>query len=211
MIDLLKVTKEEFDKATYKFNGQNEKARLEVSPQRRRLTRAQALFFKGFEEMKGDESKVWTFHRKLQISCYVEREIAANYACDGERRTDEGSVIGMHVVSTTGKDFNDALFETMVKSSWHPNRIAGLSSKDQSGSLQMISVNINRQRSADISVIVEKLVRPARARTSACHLLHSRNEILGRTRLTKNCLGFCVLWWQTWARHDDGFGLIFQM
>ena len=44
---------------------------------------------------------------------------------------------------------------------------------------QMVSVNINRHRSADIPVIVEKLLRPARARTSTCQFLYPRNEILG--------------------------------
>ena len=45
------MTKEELDKAAYKISGQNVKARLEVSPQRRPLAKAQATFFKGFKEV----------------------------------------------------------------------------------------------------------------------------------------------------------------
>ena len=43
MIALLKMMKEELDKAAHKVNGQNVKARLKVSPQRRPLTKAAAL------------------------------------------------------------------------------------------------------------------------------------------------------------------------
>ena len=58
MIDLLKVFTEELEKQHTKIHGQNAKARLEVGPRRRPLTKAHALFFK---EMKRNESKVRTF------------------------------------------------------------------------------------------------------------------------------------------------------
>ena len=61
MVDLLKVMKEELGTAAYEINGQRVKARLEVSLQRRPLTKAQAMFFNGLKEMDGDESKVRTF------------------------------------------------------------------------------------------------------------------------------------------------------
>ena len=64
MIDLL-------DKAAYKINGQNVKARLEVSLQRRPLTKAAAFFFNGLKEMQDDKSKVKTFLGNLQISFFV--------------------------------------------------------------------------------------------------------------------------------------------
>ena len=47
----------------------------------------------------------------------------------------------MKAVSTTCAVFNEALFETMVKSSWHPNRMSDLPSKDE-GIWQMISINV---------------------------------------------------------------------
>ena len=54
MIDLL--NKELEKQAAYKIHGQNVKARLEVSPQRKPSTMAKDLFFKGLKEMKGHES-----------------------------------------------------------------------------------------------------------------------------------------------------------
>ena len=58
--------------------------------------------------------------------------------------------------------------------------MAWLSSNDQAGAWP---VNIHRQPSADISVIVEKLLRPARARTSACHFLYPRNGNVPKLKL----------------------------
>ena len=58
IIDLLKSMKEELEKAACKIRGQNVKAMLEVSLQRKPKTKEHVLFFKGLKEMKGDESKV---------------------------------------------------------------------------------------------------------------------------------------------------------
>ena len=69
-IDVLKITKEELDTAASNINGQNVKAGLEVSPQRRLLAKAQAIF-KDVKEVGGDESKERAFCGKLQISCFV--------------------------------------------------------------------------------------------------------------------------------------------
>ena len=71
----------------------------------------------------------------------------------------------MHVVSTICTDFNEALCETLVKSSSHLTCIARCLSKDQAGTWKLISVNINHQCSVDISVIVEKLLTPVCTRT----------------------------------------------
>ena len=62
MTDLLKIMKEELDKAVHEIDGQRVKAR-----QRRPLAKAQAMFFKGLKEVGGDESKVIALYRKLQI------------------------------------------------------------------------------------------------------------------------------------------------
>ena len=70
MIDLLKIMKEESDKAAYKIHGQNVMVRLEVSPQRRPLAKTQASFFKGLKEVGGGESQVRAFHGKRQISFF---------------------------------------------------------------------------------------------------------------------------------------------
>ena len=67
MIDVLKGVKEELEKAACKIRGQEMKARQEVSPQRKPLTKAQALFYKGLMELKGDGSKIRVVYGKLQI------------------------------------------------------------------------------------------------------------------------------------------------
>ena len=56
------MMKEELDKAACGINGQLVKARLEVSPHRRPLAKAHAMFFKGLKELGGDESKVIAFY-----------------------------------------------------------------------------------------------------------------------------------------------------
>ena len=84
-------------KSSLQFHGQNAKARLEVSPQRRPLRKAHALCFKELKEMEGDESKVGTFHAKLQISFYVGRDVAAEYTREGEGHGEEGWIINIPV------------------------------------------------------------------------------------------------------------------
>ena len=54
MSDLLKVMKEELDKAACDGNGQCVKAKLELSPGKRALVKAQVMGFKGLEEVGGD-------------------------------------------------------------------------------------------------------------------------------------------------------------
>ena len=105
MMDLLKVMKEELDKAAYDMNGQRVKARLEVIPQRRALTKAQAMFFNGLKEVDGDESKVRSFYGKLQTSFFVEGDLAAKYTREGEGPADEGWFIDKDVVSNICTDF----------------------------------------------------------------------------------------------------------
>ena len=69
------------------------------------------------EEIKGDESKVRTLYRNLQISHCVGKDIAARYTRKGEGRAEEGWVINHPVVSAICTDFSDTLFETILKSS----------------------------------------------------------------------------------------------
>ena len=71
MVDLLKAMNEELDKAACEINGQRVKARLRVSPRRRPLAKAQAMFVKGPKEVGGDESKVRALDGKLQKSFFV--------------------------------------------------------------------------------------------------------------------------------------------
>ena len=110
--------------------------------------------------MDGDESKVRSFYGKLRISFFVGGDLAAKYTREGEGLADEGWFIDKDVVSKICKDFNDVLFETVVKSSRPTTRMIGRLPKDQACAWQLISVNINRQCSSVISVIVENLLTP---------------------------------------------------
>ena len=92
MIEMLKVVKEELEKANLQDSWQGVKARLEVSSQRKPLTKAQALFFKGLKEMKGDESKVQSDYGKHQICFFVCKDVAGAKAT-----TEEGWVINFPV------------------------------------------------------------------------------------------------------------------
>ena len=49
--------------------------------------------------MKGDESKVRTFYKELQISFFLGRDVAAKYTREGEGHAEEGWVINIPVVS----------------------------------------------------------------------------------------------------------------
>ena len=77
MIELFKVVNEEFKKVAYKIHGLNVTARLEVSPQKKPLTKAHALFFKGLKDVKDDESKNTVVYGKLQMSFFVGGHVAA--------------------------------------------------------------------------------------------------------------------------------------
>ena len=52
MVDLLKIKKQELEKVAYKIHVQNVKARLDVSPQRKPLTKGACSFLQGTQ---GDE------------------------------------------------------------------------------------------------------------------------------------------------------------
>ena len=92
MIELLQGIKEELEKAACKIHGQNAKARLEVSPQRKPL---------------GVQNR--TFHGKHQISFYVEKDVAATNTREGEGHAEEGWIINLLVVSAMCTDFGEAL------------------------------------------------------------------------------------------------------
>ena len=81
-IGLLDVMRE-LKKGPYKQKGQVVSSRLELSPKRKPLAKAHALFYKGLEEMKGDKSKIHVVYGKTQSNFFVESAIAAKYAREG--------------------------------------------------------------------------------------------------------------------------------
>ena len=50
MIEILKLMRDELDKATFSVNGQRVKAHLQLCSQKRPLARGQAMFFSGLKE-----------------------------------------------------------------------------------------------------------------------------------------------------------------
>ena len=83
-IGLLDVIRAELKKVPYKQKCQVVSSRLELSPKRKPLAKARALFYKGLEEVKGGKSKIQFVHGKIQISFFVRSATAAKYTPEGE-------------------------------------------------------------------------------------------------------------------------------
>ena len=84
-IGLLDVMREELTNGPYKQKDQVVSSRLELSPRRKPLAKAHALFYKGLEEVKGDKSKIHVVYDKIQISFFVGSAMAANCTPDVEK------------------------------------------------------------------------------------------------------------------------------
>ena len=91
--------------------------RFELSPKRKPLAKAHALFYRGLKEVKGDESKIHVVYGKLQISFFVGSAMAAKYTPEGEGLAGEGWAIKPEVISAICTELSEALFEAVVNSS----------------------------------------------------------------------------------------------
>ena len=58
MIGLLEVVKDELKKEPYKIHDQEVSAKLEMTPEKKPLAKAHALFYKGLKAVGGNESKI---------------------------------------------------------------------------------------------------------------------------------------------------------
>ena len=67
-IGLLDIIRTELKKTPYKLRGRVVSCRLELSPKRRPLAGAHALFYKGLTEVIRDESKIHVVHGEVQIT-----------------------------------------------------------------------------------------------------------------------------------------------
>ena len=83
-IGLLDVMREELKKGPYKQKDHVVSSRLELSPERKPLAKAHALFYEGLEEVKGNKSKIHVVCGKIQIRFFVGSTIAAKYTPEGE-------------------------------------------------------------------------------------------------------------------------------
>ena len=70
-------SKQKLKKEPYKLRGQEISSRLEMSPKRKPLAKAHALFCKGLKVVKGDESKIHVVCGKIQISFLIGSAMAA--------------------------------------------------------------------------------------------------------------------------------------
>ena len=66
------VMREELNEANYCINEARVRTNLEISPQKKPLARARAMFFKGVKEARGDEAKIRAFYGNLQTSFFAE-------------------------------------------------------------------------------------------------------------------------------------------
>ena len=114
--------------------------------------------FQGLEEVKGDKSKIHVVYGKIQISFFVGSAIAAKYTLEGEGLAGKGWDIMSEVFAGICTEFSKRLFEAVVGSGKRMGRVPRLFPDCQDATWQLISVNINRQTSADIEVMKEKLL-----------------------------------------------------
>ena len=181
---MLDTIKPELKKEPKKLRGQDVSSWLETSPNTMPLAKAHALFYKGLKEVGGDESKIHVVCSKIQISFFVGGAMAAKCTPEGEGLAGEGWHIKPEVIATICTEFSEALFEAVVNSSWRMRHIFRLIPGRQVDIWQLISVNIIRQRSLDISTIKEKGWVP---------FVHARTVLQSCPSKTPN-LGMSPLW-----------------
>ena len=117
-----------------------------MSPQKKPLAKAHALFYKSLKAAKADESQINVICGELQISVLIGRGLAAKFTPEREGLADQGWIINHDIIGAICTDYSEALFEAIVKTSWQQNRLCGFCPKVQGYTWQLISVNINRQR-----------------------------------------------------------------
>ena len=81
-----------------------------MSPQKKPLAKAHALFLKGRSAARGDESKINVVYRKLQISFFFfGRALAAKFTAEGEGLADQGCTINHDVISEICTEYSESL------------------------------------------------------------------------------------------------------
>ena len=99
-------------KGSYKQKDQVVSSRLELSPKRKPLAKAHALFHKGLKEVEGDEPIIFVVYCKIQMSFFVESAKGSKCTPAGE-----GWAIKPDDISGICTEFSEALFEAVVNSS----------------------------------------------------------------------------------------------
>ena len=88
-----------------------------MTPKRKPLAKARALFCKGLKEVGRDESKIHVVNGKTQTSFFVEGAMAAKYTPERDGLAGESWIIKPEVFTAICTEFSEVLFEAVVNSS----------------------------------------------------------------------------------------------
>ena len=114
---------DEAETKDYKVNCETVRTNLEVSPQKRPLSRAPPMFYTDFSDANGDKSKIKTIWGALQVSCHAEvcptggRELAVKHETEREGHVQEGWKMFPEVLKQVCTDFNETLFDPLLEES----------------------------------------------------------------------------------------------
>ena len=121
-----------------------------------------------------------------------QRQFAVKYTRESEGYANEWWQINPEIVKQVCANFDETLFESLLKAYCKPASMRGLLPKAQVGTWQLISVNVNRETSADVAMIVERSLQPECARTPARNFCRAGVEIVGHAEFEGAWLR--VLW-----------------
>ena len=85
-----------------------------MSPKKKPLARAHALFYTGLKAVKGDESAIHGVCGKIQISFFIGSAMAAKYTLEGEALAGEGWTIKPEVIAGICTEFSEALLRPLL-------------------------------------------------------------------------------------------------
>ena len=121
MIEILKMMEAEVENAKTKVSGEGVKVDLEVGPQKKPLSKAEAMFSRAFKKVKGDKSKIEHSRRTCKPLIFRKRSpvgnrtLAAEHTIEGEGHAQEEWHVFPEVLKQVGIDFDETLFDTLVK------------------------------------------------------------------------------------------------
>ena len=141
---------------------------MELSPQRKPWGKGRQCFCKALAAARGDEDRLESSWGSIQIPDYAKigalccRELAARCVLDEPRKVGR-------LFRKSGNKFvqisEPELFETLLRDFLFSNRTRCLEPRHDSGTWQRISANVSGGSSPNVDQIVERLRRPAFART----------------------------------------------
>ena len=116
MVGMLDAIKTELKKEPYTLHGQEVSSRLEMSPKRKPLAKAHALFYKASRKSAEMNLNSMFFMGKFWISFFVGGAMAAEFFSEREGLAGEGWNIISEVITRICTEFSEALFEAVANS-----------------------------------------------------------------------------------------------